>query len=138
MSEASNAKQTPKSDIRNIIPNYALNVEGAKRILDRIGITANDLGVSITDDGKCAPPKTPTWRSTRFQGHAKQLAPMAVVASEFIEGWIKKDAELIKQGLPIETVNDISETIFRSVAETVGKQLDELAKQLGLPTAPPN
>jgi hypothetical protein len=36
----------------NIIPNHALNVEGVKEILDRIGITADDLGVSVTNEGK--------------------------------------------------------------------------------------
>jgi hypothetical protein len=47
---------------------------------------------------------------------------MAVAAADFIEAWVKKDAELIKQGLPIETVNGVSETIFRSVAESLAKQ----------------
>lgn len=138
MSQSSNRKQMPNSDIRNIIPNYALNVEGAKGILDRIGITADDLGVSVTNEGKYGPPTTPTWRSTRFRGHSKELAPMAVAAAEFIEGWVKKDGELIKQGLPIETVNGASETIFRSVAESLAKELDELTKRLSLPTAPPS
>jgi hypothetical protein len=97
MSQPSNRKQMPNSDIRNIIPNYALNVEGVKGILDRTGITADDLGVSITNEGKYGPPTTATWRSTRFHGRTKELAPMAVAAAEFIEAWVKKDAELIKQ-----------------------------------------
>jgi hypothetical protein len=63
---------------------------------------------------------------------------MAVAAVEFVEGWVRKDAELIKQGLPIETVNGVSETIFRSVAESLAKELDELAKRLGLPTVAPS